>query len=498
MRLSTRTALAVGATVPLLVLACGLLLLRLVASDLHTQLDTQLRQRAAAVLPEARSLLRATANQRPAAVEQARQRRLYTAALDVGVRLAGPQGSVEGGPQPDDSVPLPQQAARPTTLRAGGAGWRVLSVPVTVTRPSAQGTLWLFAPDTATATQLRLVRRRVLTVALLAAPLSGALAWAVTARVSRPLRRLQRRTSGLDPSTSAARLDHSPSGITEVDDLARTLQTVLARYDEQAARTAEALATARSFSAAASHELRTPLMSMQTNLEIITAHPGLAGADREEVLDDLAREHARLLGLLVMLRTLAQGDLVEADAMGPVDLAEPVDAAAAELRRRHPEAVVTVRAATGLRVHGWEPGLRSLVDNLLANAIVHGRPETGPPRVEITLRAGGDRARPTAVLTVDDHGPGIPGRLRDAVFQRFHRRPGSPGSGLGLTLVAQQIALHRGTVTVQDRPGGGTRFEVRLALAAQLPGPSGEPTLPLRRDWLTAAAVPQEFHKDGP
>lgn len=496
MRLSTRAALAVGATVPLLVLACGLLLLRLVASDVHSQQDAQLRQRAAAVLPEARALLRAAANQRPAAVEQARQRRLYTAALDVGVRLVGPQGTVSGGPQPDESVPLPPQAPRPTTLRAGGAGWRALSVPVSVVRPETQGTLWLFAPDTAGEAQLQLVRRRVLTVALLAAPLSGALAWGVTARVTRPLRRLQRRTSGLDPSASSTRLDHSPTGITEVDDLARTLQTVLARYDEQAARTTEALATARSFSAAASHELRTPLMSMQTNLEIITAHPDLAAADRAEVLDDLAREHARLLGLLVMLRTLAQGDLVEADAFAPVDLAETVDAAVDDLRRRRPDVAVTARTAPGLRVHGWEPGLRSLVDNLLANAVAHGGPRTGPPGVEIELRAGRDPARPAAALTVDDRGPGIPPEQRQAVFQRFHRRPGSPGSGLGLTLVAQQIALHRGSVTIQDRPGGGTRFEVRLALAEAAPASWGEPTLPLRRDWLTAAAS-QGFHKDG-
>ncbi|XES00373.1 hypothetical protein HEP87_59500 [Streptomyces sp. S1D4-11] len=74
MRLSTRIALAVGATVPVLVLATGWLLLRLVAADLHDQQDTHLRERAVAVAKDARGLLRASAADRSAAVEQARER----------------------------------------------------------------------------------------------------------------------------------------------------------------------------------------------------------------------------------------------------------------------------------------------------------------------------------------------------------------------------------------------------------------------------------------
>ncbi|MGW0800850.1 sensor histidine kinase [Streptomyces sp. NPDC002692] len=493
MRLSTRIALAVGATVPVLVLATGWLLLRLVATDLHDQQDAHLRERAATVAKDARGLLRASAADRSAAVEQARQRKLFTSALDVGVRLVGPDDTFTGGPQPDAGAPLPPSAPVPVTLRADGRSWRILSTPVTGARPGVRGTLWLFASDTAADTQLRLVRRRAVSVALLAAPLSGLLAWGVATRASRPLRILQRRTSGLDPRASRARLDHTPTRIAEVDDLAHTLQTVLARYDEQAARTAEALATARSFASAASHELRTPLMSMQTNLEILTAHPDLVGADRDEVLHDLRREHARLLGLLVMLRDLGRGDLVEADAFGPVDLADVVEAATQEQRRRHPHARVSGSWPPGPRVHGWEPGLRTVVDNLLVNALVHGQEDGRPARVEVGLRASGT----DVLLVVDDQGPGIPPELRAQVFERFRRRPDSPGSGLGLTLVAQQIALHRGRVRVLDRPGGpGTRIEVALPLVDGAPD-EGK-TLPLRRNWMIAAADrSQEFHKDG-
>ena len=495
MKLSTRIALAVGFTVPVLVLAAGWVLLQLVARDLHAQQDAHLRERAALVAADARRLLRATAADRPAAVEQARERQLYASALDVGIRLTGPEGTVSGGPQPRTSVPLPDSAPRPVTIEEGDDSWRVMSVRVRGSRPGVDGTLWLFSPDTASQDQLALVRRRVVTVALLAAPMAGLLGLAVASRAARPLRRLQQRTSGLDPTADTARLDHAPTGVTEVDDLARTLGTVLARYDEQAARTTGALATARSFAAAAAHELRTPLMSMQTNLDILIEHPDLGTQDRTEVLKDLHSEHTRMLGLLVMLRELGRGDLVEAEAFGPVDLAEVIDASVADARRRHPTAEISVPVMPRPSVYGWEPGLRTIVDNLLANALIHGRSGDERARIEVGLRAGGHPAQPVAVLTVDDRGPGIAAARRDAVFHRFERGPQSAGSGLGLTLVAQQTALHRGRVQVQDGPTGeGTRFEVRLPVLGER-----APSLPADRDWLIATARhPQGFHKVGP
>ncbi|RPF36292.1 HAMP domain-containing sensor histidine kinase [Streptomyces sp. TLI_185] len=474
MRLSTRIGLAVGVTVPLLVLASGWLLLQLVNHDLHSAEDSHLQARATAVVPDARALLRASANGRPKAADN-KERLLYSAALDVGVRVMGPDATFSGGPQPDASVPLPAQASAPVTVRDGGSSWRALSVPITTARGA--GTLWVFSPNAADQAQLRLVRRRVAVTTLLAAPLSGLLAWGIATGATGPLRRLGRRTAGLDPRTSAARPPDKPTGVTEVDELATTLRTVLARYDEQAARTAEALDTARSFSAAASHELRTPLMSMGTNLDILVDHPDLPEPDRTEVLADLRSEHARLLNLLVMLRELGRGDLVEAEAFRTVDVTETADAAVAEARRRAPDARITLEAAPGTTVHGWEPGLRVLLDNLLANALAHGRDAAGQATVTVGVRQAGGQI----VITVDDRGPGVPEPARARIFERFARGPGSSGSGLGLTLVAQQTALHRGSVTVTAGPHGvGARFEVRLPSTGAAP--------PARRDWLIGTA----------
>ncbi|MEU6776262.1 HAMP domain-containing sensor histidine kinase [Streptomyces sp. NPDC046759] len=485
MRLSTRIALAVGCTVPLLVLAAGWLLLHLVARDLRQAEDQQLRQRAVSLAPDARALLRASADGRPKAADT-RERQLFSSALDVGVRLVGPDTTFSGGPQPGPAVALPDRSSGFVTLRTGGRSWRALARPVRGT--AAAGTLWLFSPDTADRTRLPLVRRRVVLAALLAAPLSGLLAGGLATGASAPLRRLTRRTAGLDPRTSTARLPEERTGVREVDELAATLRTVLARYDEQAARTGQALDTARSFSSAAAHELRTPLMSMGTNLDILTDHPGLPDADRAEVLADLRREHTRLLGLLVMLRELGRGDLVEAEALRTVDLSDIADAAVAEARRRAPDADITLEAAHGRTVHGWEPGLRLLLDNLLGNALAHGRDAHGRARVRVGVTGTAGQV----LITVDDHGPGVPADARARIFERFQRGPDSAGSGLGLTLVAQQAALHRGGVTVTDRPGGtGARFEVRL--------PSDGGGLPGRRDWLIGTAGAnrsQSFPKD--
>ncbi|MFE9424946.1 sensor histidine kinase [Kitasatospora sp. NPDC006697] len=478
MRLATRIALWSGAVVCLLVLGAGALLLGLVTRDLRAEQDTRLQDRAAAVLPDVRTLLNAD-HQGRSQVAQNQHRKLLEAALDVGIRVedAAGQPVASGGPMPS-ALPAAAAAARPLTVRADGRGWRVLARPVGGADP---GTLWVAVPASAADPQVSAVRGRVLLVAGLAAPIGGLLAFAVARRAAAPLSRLGRQAAALDPGAGAAGFRHRPSGIGEVDELAAALAGALARYDQQAARTAQALETARSFSAAASHELRTPLMGLQTNLDVLSAHPDLPEPDRSELLADLRDDHRRLLDLLTALRTLARGDLVEEEAFGPVDLAEPLAAAVAELRRRRPELQLDCVQDPDLRVFGWEAGLRIAFDNLLANAAVHGARPGEPARITVGLRRVGGEA----VLTVDDRGPGIPPAERAAVFDRFHRRPGSPGSGLGLTLVAQQAALHRGTVTATAPPAGqGSRFELRLPLV--LPH---APTLslPARPEWFTPA-----------
>ncbi|MFJ9460425.1 sensor histidine kinase [Kitasatospora sp. NPDC101447] len=496
MKLSTRIALWAAAVVPLLVVLAGLLLLPLVGRDLRHQQDARLADRAAAVLPSVRALVAADTRGRPK-VEQNQQRKVVDAALDSGVRVTAQDGTVllSVGPQPADDRAFPGTPGGPATVHDHGAAWRVLTVHVSGGGANGgSGTLWVSEPGSLAGNQTATVRRRVLLVAAVAAPLSALIGFALAERATAPLRRLSRRATELDPAAprtpgtedgaggaGGAPFTAERSGTAEVDELAAALALLLSRYDEQALRTAQALETARSFSAAASHELRTPLMSLGTNLDVLAAHQDLPPGERAEIVAELRDDHARLLDLLTALGTLARGDLVEVDSFGPVDLADLTDAAAADARRRRPEADITVELPSELRVFGWEPGLRIMLVNLLVNAAVHGRggpQRTEPARVTVRLVPAGR----VALLTVDDTGPGIPPAEREAVFHRFHRRRDSPGSGLGLTLVAQQAALHRGTVRIGEPPDGtGCRMEVRLPLPD-----TDTPTLrlPVRRDWI--------------
>ncbi|SEL41844.1 sensor histidine kinase [Streptacidiphilus jiangxiensis] len=471
MKLSTRLALWVGLTVPLVVLALGALLIGLVTHDLRQQQNDRLRSQAAALKPDVQTVLSADLNGHPA-VARTRNKQVLSAALDSGVIVFDRQGQqvLEGGPRPGAAVALPPPSGRPVSL----PGFR--AVGVSLDGRAAGGTLWVFSPDSSVSTQVATVRTNVLLAALLAAPLAGLLTLALARRATRSLRTLSGQAAALDPRDGADAFRHRRSGVTEVDELAGALGTVLARYDEQAARTGEALETARAFASAASHELRTPLMSMQTNLDVLAAHPDLPVGERAEVVTDLRVEHGRLLELLTALRTLARGDLVEADAFTEVDLGELVDSCVAAVGRARPEASWGFTGGYGVRVRAWEPGLKIMVTNLLTNAAVHGHLPGRPARVEVGMAVLGQ----DAVLTVDDRGPGIPPARRAEVFERFVRGADSPGSGLGLTLVAQQAALHGGSVSISDAPGGhGTRFTVRLPLSGT---PFAEPT---QRNWLT-------------
>ncbi|MFI6001371.1 sensor histidine kinase [Streptomyces sp. NPDC051366] len=351
MKLATRIALSVTVVVPLLVLAAGLLVLGLVSRDLHQQQDTRLQDRASAVLPDVKAMLTADLNGRPKA-EQNQHRKVLGDVLDAGIRVRTTDGTIvlEGGPQPADPVQLPERTpAGPVTVRAKGHAWRVLTVPVAGPAP---GTFWLFTPASAADPQVVAVRRRVLLVALLAAPVSGLLAYGLAGRATASVRRLSRRAAELDPRAGAAAFATAPVNIAEVDELSTAIGQLLARYEEQAARTAQALDTARSFSSAASHELRTPLMSMRTDLDVLAAHPDLSPAERAEIVRDLQSDHARLLDLLTALRMLARGDLVEVSAFAPIDLSELVYTVVGETARRHPAARLEAELPPELRVFG--------------------------------------------------------------------------------------------------------------------------------------------------
>jgi signal transduction histidine kinase len=224
----------------------------------------------------------------------------------------------------------------------------------------------------------------------------------------------------------------------------------------------DALRHQREFAADASHELRTPLAVVRASAEHLRRNPGVPVAEVGTAVDDITAEVDHLTALVEDLLLLARSDSGAVElARGPVDLGDVATDAASVLTPIAEAAHVSVALDPApVQVVGDAARLRQLVTILVDNGIRHG-PSGGT--VTVTVRGEGR----DATLVVDDDGPGIPPEDRQRVFDRFWRganaRPG--GTGLGLAIGAWIVEQHGGTIAAQERPGGGSRFMVRLPAA---------------------------------
>ncbi|MEM9842136.1 MAG: ATP-binding protein, partial [Pseudomonadota bacterium] len=115
-------------------------------------------------------------------------------------------------------------------------------------------------------------------------------------------------------------------------------------------------------------------------------------------------------------------------------------------------------------VRGREGPLGQVLRNLIDNARSFS-PDGG--MVYVTLQQGRQGPQTTARIRVEDDGPGIPDDKLEKIFERFYTdRPAGAAfgnnSGLGLSIVAQIVTTHMGTVKAENRPEGGACFTVEL------------------------------------
>ncbi|MFJ5561054.1 sensor histidine kinase [Streptomyces sp. NPDC093250] len=208
----------------------------------------------------------------------------------------------------------------------------------------------------------------------------------------------------------------------------------------------------------AGHELRTPLTSLRTNIELLTRSEDtgrpLPAEDRKALLASVKAQMTELAALIGDLQELSRPDNDQQSGRTRiVAWHDTVESALRRARLRGPE--LTIRAD----VQPWyvraEPAaLERAVVNILDNAV-----KFSPPggTVEVRLADG--------VLTVRDHGPGIPADELPHVFDRFWRSPTAralPGSGLGLSIVARTVHQAGGTVTLTPADGTGTTATIHL------------------------------------
>jgi two-component system OmpR family sensor kinase len=218
----------------------------------------------------------------------------------------------------------------------------------------------------------------------------------------------------------------------------------------------------RRFVADASHELRTPLTSIKGFSELYRQG---AMTDTAQLMSRIETEAGRM-GLLVEdLLMLARLDAHRPIEQAPVDLLALASDVVHSARATAPDRDISVEVLDGPgvpEVEGDVGRLAQVLSNVVANAIRH-----TPSDATITVKVG--TIDDDAVMAVVDTGPGLADDDKARVFERFyradasrHRTEHSSGSGLGLSIVAALVAAHGGTVGVDDTPGGGATFWVRL------------------------------------
>ncbi len=210
----------------------------------------------------------------------------------------------------------------------------------------------------------------------------------------------------------------------------------------------------------ASHELRTPLTSLRTNAQVLSRANELVPEDLNQLTNDMVTQVDELASLVTDLGELARGERSE----GPVvtlRLDECIDECVDTARTYARIKDITIESeVTPSLVRGRRDRLIRALSNLLTNAV-----KFTPAGGQIVVTSS------TGIVQVSDSGQGIAEGDIPFVFDRFWRSASSrslPGSGLGLSIVAQVVAEFDGTVSVDRDPLlGGARFTIRFPVMSE-------------------------------
>jgi signal transduction histidine kinase len=262
----------------------------------------------------------------------------------------------------------------------------------------------------------------------------------IVRRVLQPVRAASTTASAIGPTRTDVRLSEAnmPS---EILPMVQAINQALGRLES-------GLRAQREFTADMAHELRTPLAIVRARVDSL--EPGPARDALRADLVNMTRTVNQVLDIAELESFIvderARADLYEvcADAVSFM----------APLAIDRDKTVSLTGVAGPVWVYGHSEALFRAVRNLVENAIRH-----TPTGVAIEVEVGEH-----GTVRVLDDGPGVPAADRDSIFRRFWRRERdrSGGRGLGLAIVARVAAAHEGSVSVDDRPGGGAVFTLKL------------------------------------
>jgi signal transduction histidine kinase len=226
----------------------------------------------------------------------------------------------------------------------------------------------------------------------------------------------------------------------------------------------EAVNARDTFIAVAAHELRNPMMPVlgQLDLLLTAIKAGKCSLDmaeqRIERIQRTVQQYIKRAGILLDVSRLNSGRF----------RLEPVACDLALLLREITDDFTATAQHFGVSLIVVAPedlpgfwdrlAVEQVIENLLSNAIKYG----GNSAVHLTLA----ETDIDVCLRIRDHGRGIPAEQRARVFERFERAVGRnehrSGFGVGLWVVGQLVEAMHGSIVIEDAPGGGALFSVRL------------------------------------
>lgn len=281
--------------------------------------------------------------------------------------------------------------------------------------------------------------------------LIAAVTWALVGRALAPVEAIR---NEVDAITSAELHRRVPDPFTddEIGRLAGTMNRMLDRVEQGHLRQ-------RQFVSDASHELRTPVAVIRQHAEIALTHPDRSNP--AELAATVLAEDLRIQRLIEDLLLLARSDELSLQlSRVPVDLDDIVFCEARRLRSTTDLTIDTTAVSAG-QITGDAAALHRVLRNIGENASRHARGLVAFALIETDGHV---------VLTVDDDGRGIPAADRHHVLERFVRLDAARGrntggSGLGLSIVAELVEEHGGSLEITTSAAGGARIRIRFPCA---------------------------------